>query len=206
MKQKAHKTGDKKNAFEDLRFKYFPLEDDQTIKAFKMLEPIQSAEKQFILGKEKDFKMNKRFLKTKFNRGGKDNHRSPYSTILWPDNERCYPSVKIQNFENIFNTNLKHYIDSVYQEQTLANAFMEEINNEDSKIGIALLSSDIKSSDTDESAYLYKLINEFDIKITGSMNKSIEFQNLSRNQFIFYSNYKPTQEKFLFYGNLNMFR
>ena len=83
---------------------------------------------------------------------------------------------------------------------------MEEVNNENTKIGIALLSSNIKTTDKDDSAILYKLISEFDIKISGAQSKNIEFINKNRNQFIFYSNYKPTKEKFLFYGNINVKR
>ena len=206
MKAGSTSSKEKKTAFEELRYKYFPLEDDQTAKAFALLDPGQAKEKQLISGKEKDFKMNKRFLKTKFNREGKSNHRSPYSTILWPDNERCYPSNRVQNFEKIMNVSLKKYIDLFYQNRVLGNAFLEEINNTDSNIGIALMGSDSRCTTTDESCYLYKMVGKVAVKVGSSANKNVAFDILTRNQFFFGMEFKQCREKILLYGNITVER
>ena len=203
MKSDIHSSKDKKIAFEKLRFEYFPLEDDQTIKAFKILEPTRADQTQLIFGREKDVKMDKRFLKTKFNSQGKSNYRSPYSTILWPDNERCYPSTKVQDFEKIMNFALKNYTDMFYQNKALANAFLKEINDTDDHVGIGLLSSDAKTTDKDDSSYVYKLWSKLFLRQANNSTKSVNltFSIETKNQFVFGMEFKNCQEKVLIYGN-----
>ena len=45
---------------------------------------------------------NKKFLKTKFNQD-KNNYRSPYSFLYYPDNLRSYMSTNLQTLETMFN-------------------------------------------------------------------------------------------------------
>jgi hypothetical protein len=194
---------DKRFAFEELRYKFFPLEDDQTIKAFKILEPSLANEYQLISGKENDYKSNKRFLKTKFNREGKSNHRSPYSTTLWPANERTYPSTQVQSFEKILNESLKRYVELLYRNNAMANAFLEEKNQLDWNVGVCLLSTDSLLTEKNESKYIYKLVSVVLRKQGQSSNKNVTltFEIKSRGQFLFSMNFKNTREQILLYGN-----
>lgn len=199
---------DKRSAFQELRFKFFPLEDDQTIKAFKTLEPSLANEYQMISGKENDFKSNKRFLKTKFNREGKSNHRSPFSTTLWPANERCYPSSQIQNFEKILNASLRNYVELLYKNHAMANAFLEEKNQLDWEVGVCLLSTDSLTTPRHDSKYIYKLVSIIVLKKgqSGNKNVTLTFNIKSRAQFLFSMNFKHSREQILLYGNNQVFR
>lgn len=194
---------DKRSAFQELRFKFFPLEDDQTIKAFKTLEPSLANEYQLISGKENDTKSNKRFLKTKFNREGKHNHRSPYSTTLWPANERCYPSLRVQSFEKILNGSLRKYVELLYKSKAMANAFLEEKNALDWEIGVCLLSTDSLAAPGHSSKYIYKLVSIVFLKHGQSNNKNVTltFNMKSRAQFLFSMSFHESREQILLYGN-----
>ena len=194
---------DKRFAFEELRYKFFPLEDDQTIKAFKILEPSLANEYQLISGKESDFKSKKRFLKTKFNRERESNHRSPFSTTVWPANERTYPTQQVQSFEKIMNESLRRYVELLYRNHAMANAYLEEKNNLDWIVGLCLLSTDSMETELNDSKYIYKVVSIVLRKQGQSSNKNVTltFEIKTRGQFLFSMNFKKTREQVLFYGN-----
>ena len=194
---------DKRDAFEKLRYNFFPLEDAQTIKAFKTLEPSLANEYQLISGKENDFKANKRFLRTKFNREGKSNHRSPFSTTLWPANERCYPSPQVQSFEKILNRSLKQYVEQLFKNHAMANAFLEEKNQFDWEVGVCLLSTDSAATPSHESRYVYKLVSLVFLKRgqSNSKNVTLTFNIKTRAQFLFSMTFRAAREQVLIYGN-----
>lgn len=193
----------KRDCFESLRYKYFPLEDEATSQAFAMLDPSLASEAQLISGREKDLKTGRRFVTTKFNREGGGNYRSPYSTTMWPANERCYPSQRVQNFEKIMNQKLKEYISQIYGSRALGNSYMEEVNDFETQVAFALIEKDEKNTKKTESLFLYKLIGEMEYKQGNPTNKSvsINFGIKSRNQYIFWADFKACREKVLIYGN-----
>ena len=193
----------KRDCFDSLRYEFFPLEDEATTQAFAMLDPSLASEAQLISGREKDFKSGRRFIKTKFNREGGGNYRSPYSTTMWPANERCYPSQRVQRFEEIMNEKLREYISQIYGARAIGNAYMEEVNDFETKVGVALVEMDTKNTSKTESMFLYKLVGEMEYKQGNPTNKSvsINFGIRSRNQYIFWADFRGCREKMLFFGN-----
>lgn len=135
-----------------------------------------------ILGEERDPQANKTFLKTKFNRD-KNNFRSPYTNILWPENLRHYTSPKVQQLEHYLTTFLENF-QSLYYCGGTASGFVSEKGSESLTFNICVLKEYREEKDSFICTYSYKHVCQV-LLVTSDIQRDSGFAFESRSTLIY---------------------
>ena len=167
---KENKIIEKSKAFKNLKKIFFPSESEEIITALSILKGTDFKNSLNIIGEELDKQVSKKFLKSKHNTE-KNNYRSPYTNIFWPENLRSYLSPEVQQLETNLNTFLEDYA-KVYYAGATSSGFVSEKMNNGYVFNIGIYKSNREKNEMMDYYYSYKMFSTITINLSNIQRNS----------------------------------
>ena len=167
---KENKRMEKTKAFKNLKRIFFPSENEEIITALGIIKGTDFKNSLNIIGEEEDKQVKKKFLKSKYNIE-KNNYRSPYTNIFWPENLRSYLSPEVQQLETNLNIFLEDYA-KVYYAGATSSGFVNEKMNNGYVFNIGIYKSNSEKNDMMDYYYSYKMFSTITINLANIQRNS----------------------------------